>query len=151
MEYFCKDHSQLCCVACISKIKGKGNGEHSDCNICFIEDIKDEANNKLKDNIKTLEELSKTVEESINQLKEIYNKINNTKQELKNKIAKIFTKIRDTINEREDKILLEVDKKFEEIYFKEEIIKKMKGWQKMQKNLWKMVKKLIKNGMIIIN
>ena len=40
--YFCKTHNKLCCVACIAKIKGKGNGQHSECNICFIEDIKDE-------------------------------------------------------------------------------------------------------------
>ena len=26
LEYFCKDHNQLCCAACISKIKGYGNG-----------------------------------------------------------------------------------------------------------------------------
>ena len=52
LEYFCKNHNQLCCSACIAKIKGKGKGQHTDCNICFIEDIKDEMKNKLKDNIK---------------------------------------------------------------------------------------------------
>ena len=41
LEYYCKNHNQLCCVGCISKIKGKGNGQHTDCNICFIEDIKE--------------------------------------------------------------------------------------------------------------
>ena len=48
LEYFCKNHNQLCCAACIVKIKGKGKGQHTDCNICFIEDIKDEMKNKLK-------------------------------------------------------------------------------------------------------
>ena len=51
IEYFCKTHNQLCCVACISKIKGKGNGQHTDCDICFLEDIKDEKKNKLHENI----------------------------------------------------------------------------------------------------
>ena len=29
----------LCYVACISKIKSKGNGNHADCQICNIEEI----------------------------------------------------------------------------------------------------------------
>ena len=42
---------------------------------------------------------------------------------MKIKIQKIFTKIRNELNEREDKLLLEVDKKFEEKFFNEDIIK----------------------------
>ena len=74
LEYFCKDHCELCCGLCISKIKGKGNGQHIDCDVCFIEDIKDEKKNKLHDNIIYLENLSKTIDESINQLKIINEK-----------------------------------------------------------------------------
>ena len=62
--------------------------------------------------------------ESINKLKEIYEKINKSKEEIKLKISKIFTKIRNIVNEREDKLLLDLDNKYEEIYFKEDIIKK---------------------------
>ena len=54
LEYFCKNHNQLCCAACISKIKGQGNGQHTDCDICFIKDILNNKRNKLNDNIKTL-------------------------------------------------------------------------------------------------
>ena len=71
LEYFCKSHNQLCCVACISKIKGYGNGQHSDCNICHINDIKEEKKNKLKENIKKLEELSNIIEGSLKELKKI--------------------------------------------------------------------------------
>ena len=63
--YFCKTHNKLCCAACIAKIKGKGNGQHSECNICFIEDIKDEKKNKLKENIELLENMSNILNESI--------------------------------------------------------------------------------------
>ena len=42
LDYYCKDHNILCCAACISKIKSKGNGKHRDCQICNIEEIKDE-------------------------------------------------------------------------------------------------------------
>ena len=124
LEYFCKDHNKLCCAACISKIKSKGNGEHKDCQICDIEEIKEEKKNKLKDNITYLEDLSKTLEKSIIELKSIFDKIEKNKEDLKIKIQKIFTKIRNTLNDREDKLLIEVDNTFEEIYFNEELIKK---------------------------
>ena len=83
LEYFCKDHNQLFCVACISKIIGKDNGQHTDCDICLIEDIKEEKKDKLSENLKNLEDLYKTIEESINKLKKIYEKINLEKEELK--------------------------------------------------------------------
>ena len=38
-------------------------------------------------------------------------------------IQKIFTRIRNEINNREDELLLEVEKKFDDIFFKEEFIK----------------------------
>ena len=42
LQYFCKNHNQLCCAACLCKIKGNGNGKHKDCNVCFIKNIKEE-------------------------------------------------------------------------------------------------------------
>ena len=101
-----------------------GYGQHFNCEVCLIKDIKDEKKNKLKENIKYLEDSSKNIIESVNKLKEIYEKINKSKEEIKLKISKIFTKIRNIVNEREDKLLLELDNKFDEIYFKEDIIKK---------------------------
>ena len=124
LEYFCKDHNILCCAACISKIKSKGNGNHKDCQICNIEEIKEEKKNKLKENIIYLEELSKTLEQSIKELKDIFEKIETNKENIKLNIQKIFTKIRTTLNEREDQLLLEVDNKFKKIFFSEEFIKK---------------------------
>ena len=41
-QNFCKKHNTLCCAKCITKLKGKENGQHSDCDICFIEDIENE-------------------------------------------------------------------------------------------------------------
>ena len=75
LEYYCKNHNILCCAACLCKIKGKGNGQHHDCNVCLIEEIKEEKKSKLKENIKYLEESSKNIEESIKKMKEIYEKI----------------------------------------------------------------------------
>ena len=53
----------------------------------------------------------------------MFEKINESKEELKMKIQKIFTNIRTILNEREDEILLEVDKKYNETFCNEELIK----------------------------
>ena len=123
LDYFCKSHNQLCCSSCITKIKGKKKGQHSECDVCFIEDIKEVKKNKLNDNIKLLEELSKELDNSINQLKIIFRKMNENKEELKLNIQKLFTKIRNAVNNREDELILEIDKLFEKIYFNDNIIK----------------------------
>ena len=121
--FYCKDHNKLCCAACLSKIKFKGNGEHFNCNVCLIEEIKDEKKNKLNENIKYLEDFSEKIDNLINELKELFKKINESKEELKLKISNLFTKIRNTINEREDELLLELEIIYDKTFFKEELIK----------------------------
>ena len=87
------------------------------------EDIKDEKKNKLIKNVKDLENLSSTIEQSINKLKILIENKNKNKEELKLKIQQIFTTIRNALNDREDKLLSEVDNKFDELYIKEDIIR----------------------------
>ena len=123
LEFYCKTHNQLCCSDCLCKIKVKGKGNHLDCEVCVIENIKEEKKNKLEENIKSLKNLKNNVEQMFKDLKNIFEKINEDKEKLKLKIQKLFTKIRNAINDREDELLLEVDKQFDNIYFKEEIIK----------------------------
>ena len=144
LEFYCKNHNQLCCAVCLCKIKTNGKGQHNECEVCLIKEIKDEIINKLKENIKYLEESYKKIQDSINKLKEIYEKINLSKEELKMKIINTFTKIRNLINEREDKLLLELDNKFDEIYFKEDIIKKgekLPNQIKLYLDKWKNIRK----------
>ena len=40
--FFCKNHNTLCCAACLCKIEKDGNGLHKDCDVCLIEDVKNE-------------------------------------------------------------------------------------------------------------
>ena len=122
LKYFCKSHNKLCCSECITKFKGKNHGQHTDCTICSIEDIKNEKMNKLNENIKTLEELSTNLQESIKEFKIIFEKNEKKKEELKLEIQKVFTKIRTAINDREDELLLEIDKDFNELFLNENII-----------------------------
>jgi len=123
LKYFCKTHNELCCAECIAKIKGEENGQHSDCDVCFIKDIENEKRNKLKENIKCLEDISINLEQKIKELKPIYAKINESKEELKINIQKIFTKLRNALNNREDELLLKVDNKYNELYLNENIKK----------------------------
>ena len=123
LQYYCEDHNKLCCANCITKIEGEGNGQHKDCNICFIKDIKEEKKNKLNENIKYLEDLSNKLDDSIKELKLMFEKLNANKEELKLKIQKIFTNIRKILNAREDELLFEVENKYNNLFFNEEIIK----------------------------
>ena len=123
LEFYCKDHNKLCCVACISKIKVNGFGQHHDCDVCILQDIKEEKKNKLKDNIKFLEDLSNNLNDSIKEFKSLYVQIDKRKEEIKTKIQNIFTKIRTALNEREDELLSEVDNKYKDIFGNEDIIK----------------------------
>ena len=123
LKYFCKKHNVLCCAECITKLKGKENGQHSDCDICFIEDIENKKKNKLKENIKRLEDISINLKQKINEIKVIYEKIEKDKEELKLSIQKIFTKLRNALNDREDELLSEVDNKYNKEYFDKDITK----------------------------
>ena len=134
LEYFCKTHNQLCCAACISKIRNKGNGGHKNCKVYDISKIKNKKKNILEKNITNLEELSNKLEPSINELKTIFEKINEAKENLKAKVQKIFTKIRNEINDREDKLFLEIDKKFQELFFNEEFVKESEKLPNLVKN-----------------
>ena len=71
VKYICVINAKkyICCVACIAKIKGKGKGQHSDCDIYIIEDVKEEKKKILDENLRKLIELSNTIEESTNKLK----------------------------------------------------------------------------------
>jgi len=123
LKYFCKNHNKLCCGACISKIIGKGNGQHTNCDVCFIEEIKEIKKNKLNESIKYLEDLSINFEKSIEKLKEIFIKFNEKQEILKKNVQKIFTKIRNELDKREDELLLEIENIYKNIYFDEKIIK----------------------------
>ena len=48
LEYLCKTHNQLCCTACIAKIKAKGYGQHKYCRVCFIQKVRNKKMNNLK-------------------------------------------------------------------------------------------------------
>ena len=137
-KFFCKSHNKLCCSECITKIKGDEYGQHTDCSICPIKDIKDEKYNKLKENIKLLEDLSTNIKDLIKEIKLIIEKVEDDKEQLKLEIQKMFTKLRNLINNKEDEILLQIDKKYEELYFdKDYILELEKLPDKINKSLKK--------------
>ena len=123
LEFYCKTHNELCCASCICVLKGKGKGQHSSCEICFLEDIKEEKKNKLKDNINILEELSVKLDESINNLKNAFNKIDERNEKTKIKFMEIFTKLRNILNQTEDELLSDIDSEFKNNFFDKDFVK----------------------------
>ena len=135
LEYFCKSHNKLCCAACIAKVKAKDKGQHSECEICVLEEIKESKVNKLKENISNLEKLAKDIDKEINELKITFQTINQNREDLKLNTQKIFTKIRNTINDREDEILLKIDELFNNAYMKENEMNDIDKYPKKIKSL----------------
>lgn len=122
LEYFCEEHNQLCCDSCIVKLIKKGKGQHAHCNVFHLQDIKNSKKKELENNIINLENISKNLEESINCLNKILEEINSDKDKLKISIQTAFTNIRNELNNREDILLSEIDKIFDEIYFKKDLV-----------------------------
>ena len=122
LECFCKTHNVLCCIACTSKINKKGFGQHKDCDVCLIDEIKEEKEKLVKSNIKYLEEMSETLQDSIDNLKIIFEKTVKDKEELNIKIKNTFAKIRSTLNNREEEILIEVNNLFNDMLCDKKII-----------------------------
>ena len=143
LEFYCKNHKMLCCAACISKIKKNEFGKHKDCDVCIIEDIKEEKEKQFLDNFKYYENFSEKNKDLINNLKEILEEINKEKEDLKLKIQQIFTKIRNTINNREDELMIEIDKIYKEAYFNEDLIKDNEKFQEQLKLILEKGKKII--------
>ena len=123
LVFYCQTHNQLCCAACIAKIKCKGIGQHKHCKVYYISKIKNRKKKKLQENITNLEELSNKLEPSINELKTIFIEINESKEKLKIEVQKVFTKIRNELNNREDVLFLEIDKIYKDYFFNEEFVK----------------------------
>ena len=42
LEYYCKNHNQLYCSICLCKLNKFLDGQYKDCEVCPIQDIKDE-------------------------------------------------------------------------------------------------------------
>ena len=135
LEFFCKTHNQLCCSSCLCTLKQKGKGQHKDCDVCIIEDIKEEKKNALENNIQNLENLSKNLDNIINRIKNISETLKQKKEDLKLEILNIFTKIRNILNERENELLLEIDHKFELFNFNDNVIKDSEKLPKKVKSL----------------
>ena len=127
--FFCKTHNKLCCSKCITKIKTKDKGQHTDCTVCLITDIANDKKKELNQNIKSLEEVSLNLDKSFYELKKIFEKMNKNKEDLKTRVQKIFTQLRNSLNEREDKILLDIDQKFNELLLMKISLNKVKSYQ----------------------
>ena len=135
LDYYCKNHNQLCCVSCLCKLDQKFEGQHKDCKVCYIEKIKDEKKDKLKENLLILKDLEIKFDKSFESLKKIYENAEKKKEDIKLQVQNTFTKIRNAINNREDEILLKLDNLFDIKYFSQDLVKKGEKLPKIIKSL----------------
>ena len=144
LKYYCKNHNTLCCAACIAKINKIGDGQHNNCDVCIIQEIKEEKRNKFKDNEEKLKQLNDKLKDSLIELKDLFEKIEKDKDELKLHVQKIFTRIRTVLNEREDELLNEIDKYFNNHFFDENVLKEGEKLPNKIKNSLKRVNSMDK-------
>ena len=143
LEYYCKNHNQLCCDLCLCKLNDNNKGQHKDCDVCHLDKIKDEKKNKLEENIINLDNLHGKLNEKLESLKNICEQLEKNKENLKLEVQNTFTKIRNALNNREDEILLEIDNLFNTKIINEDVI--MKG-----EKLKKQIKLSLEKGKLIV-
>lgn len=134
-EYFCITHNMLCCSSCIVNIEAKGKGQHKNCNICLIEDIKNEKKNLLNGNIQTLDDISANIDNSINEFNIILKKKNNNGKDIKIKLEETFNTVRNKIKEREDELKKEIEQLDKNSIIEEDKLKKINKMPKIIKEL----------------
>ena len=88
----------------------------------------------FEENVQYLEKILKTFEDSIKELEELYKTIQGNKEQLKINVQKIFCEIKVAIDKRQDEILLDIENKFKESYFDEDLIIKSKKLPKKIKS-----------------
>ena len=123
LDYYCFTHNNLCCAACLCKIKDQGDGQHSECKACYIGEIKNEKKIKLENNIKRLENFSYKIKKMFNNIEIINEKINPIKEEIEENIKNIFNNFRKLIEIREKELLKELDSLYSNYFFNDELIK----------------------------
>ena len=146
LYFYCKNHNELCCASCLSKIKENGYGQHNECNVCSIKDIKEEKNIKLNENKNYLDKISFGNDNSINIFENIIEKINKEKEELKINVSNLFTKIRNLLNKREDEVFTEIENIYNDLFVREDDINSNKNLLNNIKKSIKKTKKIYKSS-----
>ena len=159
LNYYCITHNNLCCAACLCKIKEKGDGQHTECNVCHIGKIKDEKKKILFNNINILKDFSQNIKKKLKLIKKIYEKTIPKKEELKLNIINIFDDLKNMLKKRKNELLNELENLYEKFIFSEEFIKKCKKlpskieyyFEKRQKLMekWKKYEKKRKLNLLI--
>ena len=132
---FCKKHNKVYYI----KSEDENDDDHFNCDSCPIENIQEEKRNKLKENIKSLENLLKDTENLSNKFQNVIEEINEKKEVVKVQIQRIFTKIRTNLNDREEQLLSEVDLTFEDLYLNKDLIKETEKFPNK-------IKKIVEKG-----
>ena len=123
LDYYCSTHNNLCCAACLCKINDKGDGQHAECKVCYIGDIKEEKKSKLIDNLKLLKKFSSNLKKMLKDIKIIFDRTNPIKEDIIMNIKNIFDNFRILLDNREKELLEEVENIYSKNFFDENFLK----------------------------
>ena len=123
LDYYCSTHNNLCCAACLCKIKDRGDGQHTECKVCHMDEIKEEKKRKLIDNIKLLKKFSLNIKKILKDARNIYERINPTKEDIVMNIKNLFHNFRILLDKREKELLDEVEEVYSKKFFNDKFIK----------------------------
>lgn len=123
LDYYCSTHNNLCCAACLCKIKDKGDGQHTECKACSIEEIKEEKREKLNNNINILKDLAQNFKKKLKEVRKIYDKTNNQKEGTRTNIKNTFDELINILTLRKKELLKELDDIYEKNIFSDDFIK----------------------------
>ena len=123
LDYYCSTHNNLCCAACLCKIKDRGDGQHTECKVCHIDQIKGEKKRKLNDNLKLLKKFSLNMKKILKDIRTFYEHINPIKEDIIMNIKNIFHNFRILLDNREKELLYEVEEVYSKNFFSDNFLK----------------------------
>ena len=123
LDYYCSTHNNLCCAACLCKLKENGDGQHTECKVCYIGDIKEEKKKLLNANLKLLKKFSINIKKMLMDINNIYDRVNPIKESIIIHIKKIFNNLRKLLDKRENELLNEVEEIYSKNFFNEKYIR----------------------------
>ena len=123
LKYYCSTHNHLICAACLCKIKEKGDGQHTECNACSIEDIKETKKNNLNDNIKLLKKFSLNMKKMAKDILNIIERVNPIKEKIISNIKNIFNDVRILLDELSQDLLNDVENLYNQNFFSENYLR----------------------------
>lgn len=117
LNYFCRDHSELCCSECAYSEAGK----HRGCKVVRIKDIENEYKSRLSSSVDALSSEVERIESDMKRPDGVVStfsdrqaRASEAKKEAEDAIQEAFARYKDAIDKRKGVLLAELEKRYKE-------------------------------------